>query len=94
MCNNSESVATQTGKRRPKSNSQRKGKRCGGKSRIMETKTGEDFKRSVVSSVEKESSNMRTKECLGFDNLKSCCTVYLNRFSGRWSGGLTSGGYR
>lgn len=65
-----------------------------GKSRIMETKAGEGFKRSVVSSVEKESIDLRTKEYLGFDNLKSCCAVYLNRFSGRWSEGLTSGGYR
>lgn len=94
VCNNSESTATQTGKRRQKGNSQRNGKRRGEKSRIMETKAGESFKRSVVSNVEKESSDLRTKECVGFDNLKSCCAIYLNRFSGRWSGGLTSGGYR
>lgn len=43
----------------------------------METKAGEGFKRSVVSNVEKESIDLRTKECLGFDNLKSCCAVYL-----------------
>lgn len=60
----------------------------------METKAGEGFKRSVVSNVEKESSKMGNKESLGFDNLKPSGDFYLSRFSGRWSGGLTSGGYK
>lgn len=60
----------------------------------MKTKRGEGFKRSVVSNVEKRSNKMRNKECLGFDNLKPINDIYLSRFSGRWHGGLTSGGYK
>ena len=49
-------------------NSYRNRKRTWGKkkTRIMETRTGEVFKRSVVSDVEKESSGWGNKECLGF----------------------------
>lgn len=58
------------------------------------TKAGEGFKRSAVSNVEKGSSKMRNKACLGFDNLKPIGHVYLSRLTGNLCGGLSSGATR
>lgn len=69
-------------------------RRTPGKNRNVETKAGEDFKRSVVSNVKKGSSNTRSKECPGFDNVKPMGHICLSRFPARWNGGLSSGGYQ
>lgn len=68
--------------------------RAPGMNRNIEIKAGEGFKKSIVSKVEKGSSKMKNKECLGFHNLKPIGDVYLSRFSGKWCGGLTSGSHK
>lgn len=72
-----------TGKRRPRRI--REVGRVPGMNRNIEIKVGEGLKKSVVSKVEKGSSKMKNKECLGFNNLKPIGDVYLSRFSGKWT---------